>query len=419
MAEEFRYRYLLIGGGMASDSAARGIRERDISGSIGLIGAEADAPVSRPDLSKALWTDPEFTFDKVWLNTAEDTRAELHLGTRAVALDRVAKRVETDSGDVYHYEKLLLATGSAPTRIDLPDDDRVIYFRTVEDYRRLRRWAGGDRRVAVIGGGFIATEIAAALAQNETAVTLIFPDELLGGSVFPSDLARHLELLYRAAGVELIGRSRIERGYATDDEILIELPDGRVIGADAVVLGLGVTPEIALARAAGLSVGDGVIVDQMLQTSDPSIWAAGDIAAYPDAILGQVRIAHVDNATEMGRQAGRNLAGAAEPYDHTPLFYSDLFTEGYEAVGRLDSRLALIEDWQGAEAGGSVWSGVVYYWDGDRSAAGAPTPDSDSSSTGRPLAGVLLWNRDGGTDQARELIAAPPADPGALRGRIR
>ena len=412
MPSEYNYRYLLVGGGMASDSAARGIRERDSVGSIGIVGVDKDAPVSRPDLSKSLWTEPEFTFEKVWLNTAEDTGATLHLGTRAIDLDRVSKSITADSGDVFHYEKLLLATGGVPRLLDFPDDDRVIYYRTVDDYRRLRNWAGGDRHVVVIGGGFIGTEIAASLVQNETAVTLIYSDETLGGSTFPSDLSARLEKKYRDAGVELIASSRVERGFATGDDLLIEIPSGDVITADAVVIGLGVTPEIELAESAGLTIGDGVIVDQTLQTSDPSIWAAGDIANYPDAILGQVRIEHVDNATEMGRQAGRNLAGAGEPYDHTPLFYSDLFDDGYEAVGTLRAHLRMIEDWIEADGSGdgsgARKSGVVYYWDDDH-------PDSPTGA----VVGVLLWNMDGGSDEAREIIASPPSDPNELIGRIR
>jgi NADPH-dependent 2,4-dienoyl-CoA reductase/sulfur reductase-like enzyme len=178
----------------------------------------------------------------------------------------------------------------------------------------------------------------------------------------------------------------------------VTLDDGRTVAADGVVVGAGLQIETDLARSAGLEVDDGVLVDDRLRTSDPHVWAAGDVAQYPDRLLGSRRVEHVDNATTMGRQAGRNLAGADEPYDHTPFFYSDLFELGYEAVGRLDASLETVEDWHADDLG----AGVVYYLDGGR------------------VAGVLLWNVWDATDRAREVIATQTdVRPEALRGLIR
>lgn len=393
------YDYVVVGAGMAGDAAARGIREVDPAGSILVIGREPTAPVTRPALTKALWNDPEFTFDQVWLPTAEDTRAELLLGESVIAVDTAARTVTTDADITVGYGALLLATSGHPRPVPgVEESGRVLYFRTVRDYERLRDLAGGGRHVVVVGGGYIGTELAAALVQHDTRVSLVFPQPTLTGATFPAALAAHVEQRYADAGVTLVRGARAVRTTSEADGVTVVLDDGREIAADGVVVGSGLVVETDLARAAGLAVDDGIVVDEQLRTSDPHVWAAGDVAQYPDRILGRRRVEHVDNATTMGTQAGRNLAGAAEPYTHTPFFYSDLFEYGYEAVGRLDASLAVVEDWHEDGFG----AGVVYYLDGDA------------------VAGVLLWNVWDATDRAREVIATQhDVSPEALRGLIR
>lgn len=394
MADYSEYRYLILGGGMVADSAARGIRELDPDGEIGIVALEETPPVARPALSKKLWTDPSFSFDDAWLNTEADTGATRHAGERAVRIDREAHTVSTEHGLTLRYEHLLLATGGTPNTLGMPEDDRIIAYRSIEDYERLRALAGQDKHVAVIGGSFIATELAAALVQNRTKVTLIFPDEVLEGSVFPADLAERFQAMYQRHGVELLPGTNLDSAEVTEAGIQLTLSDGRTLLCDGLAAGLGVSPNIELAQGAGLETDDGVLVDTRLRTSDPDILAAGDIASYPDAILGRVRIEHVDNAQSMGRQAGRNLAGADEPYEHTPYFYSVVFGERYEAVGTLNSSLETVEVWNDGH-------GVVYYVD-------------DAS-----VKGVLLWNIEGRRDAARQAIAeADASDPDALRARI-
>ncbi|RMI04875.1 NAD(P)/FAD-dependent oxidoreductase [Cellulomonas triticagri] len=387
---------------MAGDAAAHGIREVDPDGTILLIGREPTGPVTRPALSKKLWTDPDFAFDQVWLPTADDTGAELLLGESVVGLDREARTVTTDAGLTLGYGALLLATSGEPRRVDgVEPSGRVVYFRTVRDYERLRDLAGGDRHVVVVGGGYIGTELAAGLVQNDTRVTLVFPQETLTGHTFPAHLAAHVQRRFADAGVTLVGGTRVTGTESGADGVTVTLDDGRVLAADAVVVGTGIEVDTSLAGGAGLAVDDGVLVDEHLRTDDPHVWAAGDAAQYPDRILGRRRVEHVDNATTMGTQAGRNLAGADEPYTHTPFFYSDLFDLGYEAVGRLDASLTTVEDWHEDGFG----AGVVYYLDDAE-------PDR--------VAGVLLWNVWDATDRAREVIATQrDVRPEALRGRIR
>lgn len=392
------FRYLIVGGGMVADAAARGIRELDADGSIGILSEDVDRPYARPALSKKLWTDPGFSWDdKVDLHT-EETGAQFVLGTTVTAIDRAAKTVTTADGATHGYERLLLATGGKPRGLPgLPPSARVLDYRSASDYRRLRELADAGAHVAVVGGGYIGQEITAGIVQNGARVTLVDPDEVVGGRMFPEDLARAFQQRFVDHGVELRTGRRVSEGTETADGVRLTLDDGSVVEADAVVAGLGIEPATQLAADAGLTVRDGIVVTSTLLTDDDSVFAAGDVAEYPDRILGTRRVEHVDNAQQQGRQAGRNLADADETYDHTPMFYSDVFDMGYEAVGQVSAKLRTVEDWQDPTV-----TGVVYYLD-----------DDDT------VRGVLLWNVWDKTDEARKVLAEANAlTPDMLPGRI-
>lgn len=379
------YDYLIIGGGMAADAAAKGIREKDADGTIGILGEESTAPFPRPALSKKLWTDPDFSEDDAALGTADATGAELHLGARVDTIDRDAKAVTTSTGDAYGYGKLLIATGGHPRQIPtLPPSDRVIYYRTLTHYHRLRAAVADQPRVAVVGGGYIGTEMAAALVQNGSTVILIHPDDVLGSPTFPKVIADEIDAMFTDAGVEVHGGATVEGGTPTPQGVTLDLSDGSRVTADYVVVGLGIEPAGVLARRSGLetSADGGIVVDERLTTADPSVLAAGDVAEYPDRILGRRRVEHVDNADEMGAAAGRILAGSDETYDRTPYFYSDLFDAWYEAVGTLDADLEIVVVEK--DDGGRV---VYYIGDGE-------------------VVGVLLWKVADGLDAARDVLAA-------------
>ena len=392
------FKYMIVGAGMTGDAAVTGIREVDPSGSIALIGDETDRPYNRPPLSKALWKGEPL--DSVW-RSAGDRGAELLLGRRIVALDPAARKATDDHGAGYTYEKLLLATGGAPRRLPF-GGDHVVYLRTLADYRRLRALADERRRFAVIGGGFIGAEIAAGLAMNAREVTVVFPEEGLGGRVFPRDLGRNLNGYYQEKGVRVLAEHAVVGVTPRGEGVALEVrPAGggavREILVDGVVAGIGIRPNVDLAAAAGLEVGDGILVDELLRTSHPDVFAAGDVASFPSPALGKrVRVEHEDNANTMGQAAGRSMAGAAEPYRHLPFFYSDLFDLGYEAVGETDARLEVVADWKTPYR-----EGVLYYLEDDR------------------VRGVLLWNVWGQVDAARRLIAEGRAfRPADLKGRL-
>jgi len=393
MTESFDH--VIVGGGMTADAAAKAIHDTTPDASVLIVSADVDAPYTRPALSKKLWTDPDYTEADNALGTVADSGAEIRLRTLVESIDREARTVTTDRGDVIGYGALLLATGGSPVALDLPDDDRVVYFRTAEDYRRLRSLSGGGRHVVVVGGSYIGTELAAALVQNDTRVTLVFPDDVLGGSVFPASLASSFEKRFEEARVELARGRRVESGTADDAGVHLRLDDGSTLDADAVVVGLGISVDDQLAADAGLAVDDGIVVDEHLRTSDPNVFAAGDVASYPDAILGRRRVEHVDNAKSQGPVVGRNMTGADEVYDHTPYYYSKVFDLSYEAVGTLDASLETIVDDKGEGE-------AVAYYLGDDGA----------------VEGVLLWNVEEARDAARAVIAAGVVPRDELVGRI-
>ena len=373
------HKYLIVGGGMAADSAIRGIRKIDKSGSIALISEEHDPPYDRPPLSKSLWKDKKF--ESIW-RSPNGLNFELRLGKKIVSLDAAKKTVMDDAGNEYIYEKLLLATGGSVRR--LPDaDESVIYFRTTADYRKLRALSEHSSDFVVIGGGFIGSEVAASLATTGNRVTMIFPSNTIGSRVYPQPLAAFLNSYYQEKGVRLLASETVKSVKKNGSKIIVTTGKGVEIAADGVVAGLGILPNTVLAEQAGLKVDDGIVVDELLRTSNPDIYAAGDVANFYSAALDKhMRVEHEDNANVMGEMAGRNMAGQSDIYSHQPYFYSDLFDLGYEAVGELDSGMDIVEDWKEPSR-----KGVVYYLREGQ------------------VRGVLLWNTWGQIAAATQLIS--------------
>jgi NADPH-dependent 2,4-dienoyl-CoA reductase/sulfur reductase-like enzyme len=368
-------RYLIVGAGMTGDMAAKAIREHDSEGSITLVGDERHAPYKRPHLSKQLWHGG--AEEKIWRAAAEGV--DLRLGRRVVSLDLAAHRATDDAGEEYEWEKLLLATGARPREI--PGAEGVVWFRTLDDYRAVRERAVEGAHFAVIGGGFIGSEVAAGLVEAGCRVTMLFPEPTIGFRLFPADLGEAVTGYYREKGVEVLTGETVSAASGTS----VTLGSGRTLEVDGVVAGLGVIPNVELAEAAGLEVDDGIVVDEYGRCpGQEDVYAAGDVARFPVPLLGiSMRIEHEDHANTHGSTVGANMAGAGTPYEHLPFFYSDLFDLGYEAVGLVDSRLEAREDWQEP-----FRKGVVTYLEGGR------------------VRGVLLWNVWDKVDAARELIRA-------------
>lgn len=398
---EQSYDYVIVGAGVAAASAVKGIRSQDEAGRIAVLGSEPDKPVYRPVLTKDLWLKDDETLEGSSLagDLDEDDAVDLVTDTTVTGIDPGAHVVRLADGSTVGYGKLLVATGAEPRVLAVDPGPRVIYYRTAADYQRLRAVATEGSHVAVIGGGYIGSEITSALVQNGVQVTLVLDLEDVQEQMFPRALAATLTKAFADRGVTVVHGS-VEGGQEDDGGVRIRLGDGTSITADAAVIGVGVLPRTGLAEAAGLEVDNGVVVDQHLRTSDADVYAAGDVASYPDALLGRRRVEHVDHAEKSGEHAGKVMAGADESYDYTPFFWSDILDYGYEAIGETSSRLDMVEDWKDDEVG----TGVVYYLRSGQ------------------VRGVVLWNVWDSVDKARALIEetaeTPVPDPESLRGRI-
>jgi 3-phenylpropionate/trans-cinnamate dioxygenase ferredoxin reductase component len=380
--------YLVVGGGMTGDAACKGIREHDPDGAVTLVGSETHPPYKRPPLTKGLWSGGDE--EKIWRGT-EQLDVDLRLGRTIVSLDVDGHVATDDAGDTYRYDKVLLATGGRPRHLTGGDADGVVYYRTLDDYHHVRGLVQDGARFVVVGGGFIGSEIAAALASNGCSVTMVFPEPGVCARLFPAELSAFVTDYYREKGVEMLAGETVE-GIANGT---VRTGGGTELEADGVIAGLGIEPATDLAAAIGLPVDDGVVVDELGRAGGrDDVFAAGDVARFPLALLGHAaRVEHEDHANSHGRTVGANMAGAGEPYDHLPFFYSDLFELGYEAVGDLDSRQRVVASWKEPNR-----KGVIAYVDDEN----------------RPR-GFLLWDVWGKVDAARDLIrAGEPVDEATL-----
>jgi 3-phenylpropionate/trans-cinnamate dioxygenase ferredoxin reductase component len=387
------YKYLIIGGGLAGDAATKGIRELDSDGTIGMISMEPDPPYMRPNLSKGLWKGRPV--EKIWRKTQERV-IDLYLNCKVTQLDPQKKIVRDMDNGEYTYDKLLLAIGGTPNHLPFGEGN-IIYYRTFQDYQQLRKLTEKGKRFLVIGGSFIGSEIAAALSIVGQEVTMVFPENAISERAFPQDLSKFLNEYYRMHGVEVLAGESVVSVQKEGGNIIARTGSGRVLEVDGVVAGIGIRPNLDLAKQAGLEADNGIIVNEQLQTSQPDVYAAGDVASFFHSALGRrVRVEHEDNAVQMGKTAGHNMAGAGEAYTHIPMFYSDLFDLGYEAVGEINSRLRTYSDWQEP-----FKKGVIYYLD-----------DGE-------VRGVVLWNVWEKVDEGRTLLKEQgPFEEKDLHGRI-
>jgi NADPH-dependent 2,4-dienoyl-CoA reductase/sulfur reductase-like enzyme len=388
------YQYVIVGGGHAGAAAIEGIRAQDPTGSILLLSRENHPPYHRPPLSKGLWSGKSKR-DELPIHADgfyRDHKVELVLRREAVELDPAQRRLWDDHGTPYDYGELLLATGLRPRRLDVPgaESEGVHYYRSLEDYLFLSGYLPRFQHALVLGSGFIGMEMAAALRMVDKEVTLLYPGEYPLQRVLPRDLGLFVADYYRDKGVETVsgeGVARIEER----SELMVFTTGGNDITTQLILAGIGADPVTDLAEAAGLEVGNGIEVDEYARTSDPHIYAAGDVAEFPYLALDRrMRIEHWNHAVEHGMAAGANMAGANRPYTVMPYFYSDLFDLGWEAVGQVDSSLDAHAVWKEEHR-----EGMVFYLEED------------------VIRGVLLWNVWDHVDWARNVIreAKPTTAP--------
>jgi len=378
------YKYIIIGGGMTGSAAVMGIRRNDTVNSIAMFTDEQYEPYNRPPLTKGLWNGMQI---EDIIRPIEKYHVDLHLETNVNQINPEEKTILTNKGDSFHYEKLLLATGGRPIHLpDVPED--VIFYRTRADYHKVKELSESKNNFCVIGGGFIGSEIAASLTKYGSKVTMIFPEIGISGLVFPEDLSKHLNDYYKEKGVTVLAGNLVASIKKGGNDHTVRYKDIETESTseekfDAVIVGIGLKPNVELAQKAGIVVEDGILVNEYLQTNFSDIYAAGDVANFFHKGLGKrVRVEHEDNANKMGTIAGENMSGNREVYDHFPFFYSDLFNLGYEAVGELNKDFDIYEDWIEP-----FKKGTIYYLKDQK------------------VRGLTFWNLWGKVDQGREMIS--------------
>jgi 3-phenylpropionate/trans-cinnamate dioxygenase ferredoxin reductase component len=330
---------VIVGASLAGAMAAQVLREEGFDGPVVLLGAEDEPPYERPPLSKG-YLQGSSERDEAFVHPVEwyaEQGIELCTSTTVTGIDRSARQVSLADGRQFAYAKLLLATGSSPRRLDVPggDLDGVRYLRTIQDSDMLKADLARRPRVVVIGAGWIGLEVAAAARGAELEVTVVEPAELPLLRVLGPEVARVFADLHRAHGVDLRFGTGVSALTGQDGVVTgVDLSDGTHLAADLVVVGIGVTPNTKLALDAGLAVSDGVDVDASLRTSDPDVYAAGDVASAVHPTLGaRIRVEHWANARHQGRTAGLGMLGREAVHDRAPYFFSDQYDLGMEYTG--------------------------------------------------------------------------------------
>jgi NADPH-dependent 2,4-dienoyl-CoA reductase/sulfur reductase-like enzyme/nitrite reductase/ring-hydroxylating ferredoxin subunit len=339
---------VIVGSGAAGAAAAETLRREGYEGPIRLLGIEA--PVDRPNLSKdyLAGTAPEEWIPLRSPGFYADAGIDL-ITAEVIAIDRSSRTVHTRNGGEYRYEALLLAPGAVPKRLPVPgaERDHVRYLRTREDAEALIGRLHPGTRTVVIGAGFIGLEVAASLRHRDLPVTVVAPEEIPLATIVGPTLGRFVSELHRSHGVDM----RLGRGVGSIGADSVTLDDGSEVPADLVVVGIGVAPATRLAEEAGLTVDNGIVVDDRLRTSDPHIWAAGDAANYPGPDGSRVRVEHWVAAERQGQAAARNILGHDQPFTDPPFFWSSHYDTTIRVTGFLggwDEEVAVGDPFQGS-----------------------------------------------------------------------
>ncbi|MEV4597365.1 FAD-dependent oxidoreductase [Amycolatopsis sp. NPDC049253] len=334
--------FVIVGAGLGGAKAAEALRTQGFAGRVTLIGDEPDRPYERPPLSKDFLAgkaerESVFVHEAGWYAEHD---VDLRLGATATAIDRDNHVVRLEGGETVAYDKLLLATGSSPRHLPIPGSDAegVHYLRRLADSAKLKETLTAGTRLAVIGAGWIGLEVAAAAREAGAEVTVLEVAELPLLAVLGREVATVFADLHRTRGVDLRLGVHVEAittdgGKATG----VRLDDGTEVAADAVLVAVGAAPNVELAQAAGLAVDNGVVVDSSLRTSDPDVFAAGDVASALHPLFGKhVRVEHWANALNQPAAAAAAMAGQDATYDELPYFYTDQYDLGMEYHGHVE-----------------------------------------------------------------------------------
>ncbi|XP_012314168.1 apoptosis-inducing factor 1, mitochondrial isoform X3 [Aotus nancymaae] len=422
--------FLLIGGGTAAFAAARSIRARDPGARVLIVSEDPELPYMRPPLSKELWfsDDPNVTKTlrfKQWngkersiyfqppsfyvsaqdLPHIENGGVAVLTGKKVVQLDVRGNMVKLNDGSQITYEKCLIATGGTPRSLSAIDragaevKSRTTLFRKIGDFRSLEKISREVKSITIIGGGFLGSELACALGRKAqalgTEVIQLFPEKGNMGKILPEYLSNWTMEKVRREGVKVMPNAIVQSVGVSRGKLLIKLKDGRKVETDHIVAAVGLEPNVELAKTGGLEIDSdfgGFRVNAELQARS-NIWVAGDAACFYDIKLGRRRVEHHDHAVVSGRLAGENMTGAAKPYWHQSMFWSDLGPDvGYEAIGLVDSSLPTV--------------GVF---------AKATAQDNPKSATEQSGTGIRSESE---TESEASEITIPPSTPGVPQAPV-
>jgi 3-phenylpropionate/trans-cinnamate dioxygenase ferredoxin reductase subunit len=393
--------YLIVGASLGGAKAAEALRAAGYDGRVTLIGAESELPYERPPLSKG-YLQGKAERDSIYVHPRQwyaDSGIDLRLDVTATAIDRAAHEVALADGSRIGYAKLLLTTGSAPLQLPVPgaDLDGVLYLRSAADSDRIKALLGRSSRIAVIGAGWIGLEITAAAREAGVEVTVLEAAELPLLRVLGREVAGVFAGLHTEHGVDLRPGAQVAEITGRDGRADgVRLSDGTHVQAEAVIVGVGIAPRTELAETAGLDVRNGILVDAQLRSSDPDIYAAGDVANALHPLLGKhIRVEHWANALHQPQAAARAMTGEHVSYDRVPYFFTDQYDLGMEYSGYVEpdgyEEVVFRGDVEGRE--------FIAFWLGDG---------------GRVLAGmnVNVWDV---TEPIQALVRArQPVDKAAL-----
>jgi 3-phenylpropionate/trans-cinnamate dioxygenase ferredoxin reductase subunit len=391
--------FVVVGGGLAAGKAVEELREAGFEGSVVVFGQEHHLPYERPPLSKGYLLGNDelesvFVHDPDWYDAND---VDLRLGEEVTALDLDANLVHTRDRQ-QSYDRLLIATGATPRHLPLADDSGapVAYLRTIEDSQRLKGAFTAGASIVVVGAGWIGLETAAAARAAGARVTVLESLELPLLRVLGPEVAGVFADLHREHGVDLrlgVQVSAVDKAPSTGSgeapgRAVVRLADGSALEADLLVVGIGVTPNVALAEAAGLATDDGILVDEHLTTFHPAVFAAGDVANAVHPVLGRrLRIEHWDTAIEQGRTAAHSMLGHDVSYDRLPYFFTDQYDLGMEYVGNIGpegyERVVIRGDT--SEGGGRRFT--AFWLRDDRVLAAMHANDWDASDDLRAIVG--------------------------------
>jgi NADPH-dependent 2,4-dienoyl-CoA reductase/sulfur reductase-like enzyme len=353
-------KYLIVGGGMVAGYAAKELASKQLrSGELTIISADKAFPYERPPLSKGFLAGKE-SADGILINSADWYRnqgIEVRLQTSINDVDLKNRRLHASSGE-FQFQNLLLATGARARKLDCPGRQlgNVFYLRSLQDAEDIRTKAATAKQATVIGGGFIGMEVSSVFAQKNIRTTMIVREDRVWSRAFTPQMSDFFERYYAARGVQIVKQANVVALEGKDTVSAVILDHGRKIPCEMVVVGIGAVPLTELLAKSGISIDNGIIVNEYLESNTPGVYAAGDIANYPDAIFGKRRrVEHWDSAVSQGQHWARVVLGDRQPFVHVPYFFSDIFDLSYELWGDSDGATQTVVRGDMESSSFSVW----------------------------------------------------------------